>query len=52
VAEVVGSTKDPRVAVVRGLKSAAARRSAGRCLVEGRTLVGQVLQAGPAMVSV
>jgi TrmH family RNA methyltransferase len=45
-AEVVDSIKDPRVAQLRVLSSAAARRAAGLCVLEGRSLVGQALNAG------
>jgi RNA methyltransferase, TrmH family len=45
-AEVVDSIKDPRVARLRGLSSAAGRRAAGLCVLEGRSLVGQALNAG------
>ena len=44
--EPVTSLKDPRVATLRALGSAAARRAAGTCVVEGRSLIAQVLAAG------
>lgn len=44
--DVVASVKDGRVAVVRELGTRARRTAAGRCVLESRALVEQVLTAG------
>lgn len=50
--DVVASVKDGRVAVVRELGTRARRTAAGRCLLESRALVEQVLDAGFPLSSV
>lgn len=49
---VVVSVKDPRIALARSLRTRADRQSSARCLVEGRTLIEQVLVAGATLVCV
>lgn len=44
--DLVGSVKDSRVAPLRALTGRAGRRDAGRCVLEGRTLVAQAFAAG------
>ncbi|SLE08569.1 Uncharacterised protein [Mycobacteroides abscessus subsp. massiliense] len=43
---MIESIKDERIAAARVLGSRAGRLAAGRCLVEGLSLIGQVLSAG------
>ncbi len=43
---MVSSVKDPRVAAARSLQTRAQRTAAGRCLAEGRSLIGQLLESG------
>ncbi len=50
-AGVVDSVKDGRVALVRELQGRAGRTAAGRCVLESRALVEQVLAAGHPLVS-
>ncbi|HSZ40908.1 MAG TPA: TrmH family RNA methyltransferase [Trebonia sp.] len=45
----VESIRDERIAVARSLATRAGRSAAGRCLVEGATLIGQVVAAGAAV---
>jgi TrmH family RNA methyltransferase len=46
---VIESIKDERIVVARALGTRAGRLAAGRCLVEGRSLIRQVLAAGAAV---
>lgn len=46
---VVSSIKDERVAAVRALSSRAGRLDAGRCVLEGRSLIEQAAQAGASL---
>jgi tRNA G18 (ribose-2'-O)-methylase SpoU len=45
----IDSIKDPRVAAVRELASRADRRRAGRCVIEGESLIAQAAAAGVAV---
>lgn len=47
---VVMSIKDEQLALVRSLGTRAGRDASGRCLLEGRTLIGQVLEQGRVVV--
>lgn len=46
---MIESIKDERIVVARALGSRAGRLAAGRCLVEGPSLIRQVLDAGAAV---
>ncbi|MFC9769699.1 TrmH family RNA methyltransferase, partial [Rhodococcus jostii] len=43
---VIDSIKDERIVRARALGTRAGRRAAGRCVIEGAGLIGQVLAAG------
>ncbi|HZD14340.1 MAG TPA: hypothetical protein VE196_04280 [Pseudonocardiaceae bacterium] len=47
--DVVESVKDERVVRARGLVTRAGRLAAGRCLLEGASLIRQTLAAGVAI---
>jgi TrmH family RNA methyltransferase len=42
----IDSVKNPLVTAVRDLATGEARRSAGRCVIEGESLIGQATEAG------
>jgi RNA methyltransferase, TrmH family len=44
--EAIDSIKDDRIAAVRALVTRSGRTSAGRCLIEGATLIRQTVAAG------
>lgn len=44
--DVIESVKDERVAGARGLATRVGRLAAGRCVLEGASLIGQALTAG------
>ena len=46
---VVSSLKDERVALLRALGSRSGRRTAGRCMIEGRSLIEQACAAGAVL---
>lgn len=50
--EVVKSIKDERIVRVRALRTRAQRAGAGRCVVEGRTLVEQIIDSGVRLETV
>lgn len=49
---VVSSVKDERVAALRSLGSRSGRRAAGRCLLEGRSLIDQAVASGAVLDTV
>jgi RNA methyltransferase, TrmH family len=47
--EWIDSIKDPRIAAARALATRAGRTAAGRCLIEGMSLIRQVVATGAAV---
>ncbi|WP_051898602.1 TrmH family RNA methyltransferase [Sciscionella sediminilitoris] len=46
---IISSVKDPRIAAVRELSTATARRAANKCVLEGELLIEQAIEAGAAL---